>query len=94
MDYRHIKVTNEEPQADGSRKIVEESYYDDLTARKVTYEKQILTTNQTLLRDAISCLEHIKDGSPEITITVKSQHGEPHLIVKRWVEQRQKFDRR
>ena len=86
-DYKHARVRESEPVADDTVKHTTSSYYDQLRQTKVEIEKHIRTTRTTLLKDIISCLDHIvREDSPELTIKIKTNNGEPALITKTYTE--------
>lgn len=92
---KHAKVTKTEPQEDGSVKITQESYYEDLSFAQTEMEKRQFTSRGTILRDVISCIDLIThENSPEVNIQIKSKRGEPEIIIKRWVVERKHYGRR
>lgn len=93
-DNKHVKITTEEPEEDGKKKITDESYYENLTYRQITYEKHIPTSRSTILADYLSCLDHLKDGAHLIDVQVQVKYGEPDMIIKKWVERREHYGRR
>lgn len=86
QDFKHIKIRKVERMADGSDKITSESYYENLASTRIEYEKKIKTSRAMLLRDIVTCLEHLTvDNSPQVDISIRAEYGEPRVIIKKWI---------
>lgn len=94
MEYKHSKVKTSTPQDDGSVVHTSQSYYDKLSYEKIEVEKKLTTSQQTLLKDIISCLEHISNGADELTLKIEASRGTPKRITKTWVQSKQHYNRR
>lgn len=93
-ELKHTKVTSITDD-NGTSVISTDSYYEDLAHSMIEYEQRVLVDRQTILREVMTCLELItKDGSPEIVLRIKGKHGDPNLLIKRWVVSKQRFGRR
>lgn len=93
-DLQHVKVVMPEPLKDGSVQYTTESYYEQLSHKMIEMEKQLPTNKQQVLKDVISCLDHLLQGSPRLVLTIDAKHNEPVRIVKRWMVSKENFNRR
>ena len=92
---KHAKVTRTTSNPDGSTKIEHESYYAQLSHIKVETEKQLHTSNETIIKDFISAMRHITDeGSTELSLTITAKDNKPLKIKKRWTVNKQNFNRK
>lgn len=92
---KHIKKTEITVREDGLIEIVANSYYEKLAHSQLEYKKLVPTSDQTIMRDVLTCLEHVThDKSPEVNIKIVSKKGYPVVIEKTWVISKESFDRR
>lgn len=73
-------------QEDGTVHIRTEGYYEELNSVKEELRQNLITTQDTLLKDIITALEvFTSTDCPEITIELfKDKYGEPQRMVKTW----------
>lgn len=94
MQPKHQKQTEYTKQPDGSVKIEQKSYYEKLSQVVVEIEKPMATSSYTLKQDIEHTLEHIlKEGSPKLTLTIETKHGEPTRIIKRYITVKERYPR-
>ena len=94
MNFKHQKVTTKTPLPDGTTQIQSNSYYEKLAHQTVEIEKKVAVSKQTLLKEVMTCLEHLtKDKATEVNIKIKSYQGEPTKLIKRWTVRSESFDR-
>ena len=94
MEKKHIKITHKTTK-DGIAEIKTESYYDDLAFEQTEYEKIVYTSEVSFFKDLMECANLVtKDQSPEVHITIRSKHGEPAVITKKWVQFKKSYPRR
>lgn len=95
LSPKHQKITTTTKLSENENEIKTDSYYEKLAHQKIETEKHITTSNETFLKDIISCLEHItRDGSVELNIKIKSPNGVPTQIVKRWTVKKENYGAR
>lgn len=91
---KHQKIIKTTVEDDGTIIEVSESYYEKLAHRVEEREKQFMTSRESILKDIVTILGEIQKGSPRITIVVDAKYNQPYRITKRWVVQKDNFDRR
>ena len=91
---KHQKITTYQKQEDGSVKIDQKSYYEQLSHVLVEIEKPMVSSFFTLKKDVDMALDHIlKDGSPKLVLTIELKAGQPR-ITKRWVTIKENYNKR
>lgn len=60
------------------------------------WQKHIKTSHGTFLADVVSCLDVLRgeDGTPELVIRIKANHGSPYQITKQWVVKKESYNKR
>ena len=94
MQPKHQKQTEYKKNPDGSIEIEQKSYYEQLSQVIVEIEKPMVTSAFTLEQDIRHALEHIKEGTPKLTLTIETRNGEPIKITKRYITIKQSYPRK
>ena len=96
MNPKHIKVTNYSKAEDDQTIMIEsKTYTENLSHHLVEYEKKLPTTFETLKKDLALASEHfVKDGSPQVVLTLGYAKGGKPQITKRWIALRENYKRR
>lgn len=89
---KHGQVVTDTPEADGSRTITTEGYYEELNSIKVQKRINIPTTQSTIAADVIKCLDVLQAGTHELIIKVTmDKYLYPQMIQKTWVTKKEKI---
>jgi hypothetical protein len=94
MQPKHQKITKYHKTEDGSIKIVQESYYEQLSQYVEEVEKPTMTSLYTFEQDILHTLTHItKDGAHRLILTIDTKNGEPCRITKKYMTIKQNYPR-
>lgn len=95
-DKRHSTFTEYEDQADGSIKVVTESYFENLSSRRTDIVKKVKTSHKEFLTDIINCLDvinHKQTKELNLKITL-DEYNNPDVIVKQYTLKKENFRNR
>lgn len=92
----HTKVKTERSMPDGTTEISSYSMTEKLSSVKQEISQNMKTTADRLAADVIACLQHVTFKETEeltIKITVDKETGEPRLITKTWLINKEFYGR-
>lgn len=87
LPIKHARITTKTPQPDGSRTVQVESYFEELNSFEQIIEKSLMTNDDHLAADLISCLDVVRSGEAmglELKIVFNRQTRKAERIVKTW----------
>lgn len=92
-EFKHAKVKEYSPQADGSTRIDTRSYHDTLSAHKVEIMQHIKTNGQRYLSDIIASSGVLKERKvSHLVIDIQMDNNyEPRLITRTYVASKSEF---
>lgn len=84
MELKYTKTRQVKQIDTDTVEIVSSSYTDKLSSVRTEISKDIQTSQQTLLKDIVTCLEELQHTEEKLTIEITKKFGQPRLITKTW----------
>lgn len=89
---KHAKITTITPLDDSTVSISEESYTDQLKGVTVRTQKNIKTSDMSLLADYVECLGAFKRSeTEELEVVVRRDRKGTILITKTWTIKKERY---
>lgn len=91
MELKYTKTRETVEIDDNTIQVTSRSYTDKLSSMRVEISKDIQTSQQTLLKDLVTCLEKLTETDDCLTIVIRKKHGQPRLITQTWTETKEYY---